>query len=236
MSDRVHEILMDQLPKWFKPVLEYIAIMRGGSVGLGDIEGDAERIRANTHVQTADTDTLRYWERLLGISSGAGDTLDYRRERVMTLIEIFDRSPIENLVSTIALEPEQTIYIGTDVKRMQRALPVYREILAGRGIRTELVFRSAAKNDLEATLQVIDAILDGDILGAPTKKIPYFNFEVPTQLKGVDTGILDPRDTYADPAEWDAKAKDLAGRFIKNFVKYESNEAGKALVAAGPQL
>ena len=73
----------------------------------------------------------------------------------MTLIEIFDRSPIENLVSTIALEPEQTIYIGTDVKRMQRALPVYREILAGRGIRTDLVFRSAGKNDLEATLQVI---------------------------------------------------------------------------------
>lgn len=86
MSDRVHEILMDQLPKWFKPVLEYIAIMRGGSVGLGNIEGDAERIRANAHVQTADTDTLRYWERLLGISSGAGDTLDYRRERVMMRI------------------------------------------------------------------------------------------------------------------------------------------------------
>ena len=50
------------------------------------------------------------------------------------------------------------------------------------------------------------------------------------------TAILDPRDTYADPAEWDAKAKDLAGRFIKNFAKYESNEAGKALVSAGPQL
>ena len=59
---------------------------------------------------------------------------------------------------------------------------------------------------------------------------------MPTELKGVDTGILDPRDTYANPAEWDEKAKDLAGRFIKNFVKYESNEAGKALVAAGPQL
>ena len=89
---------------------------------------------------------------------------------------------------------------------------------------------------IKDTRGIIDAILDGDILGAPTKKIPYFNFEVPTQLKGVDTGILDPRDTYADPAEWDAKAKDLAGRFIKNFVKYESNEAGKALVSAGPQL
>ena len=78
----------------------------------------------------------------------------------MTLIEIFDRSPIENLVSTIALRPDQTIYIGTDVKRMQRALPVYREILDGRGIGTELIFRSAAKNDLEATLAVIDMILD----------------------------------------------------------------------------
>ncbi len=89
---------------------------------------------------------------------------------------------------------------------------------------------------IKDTRGIIDAILDGDILNAPTKKIPYFNFEVPTQLKGVDTGILDPRDTYANPAEWDEKAKDLAGRFIKNFAKYESNEAGKALVAAGPQL
>ena len=66
--------------------------------------------------------------------------------------------------------------------------------------------------------------------------IPYFNFEVPTSLPGVDPKILDPRDTYADPSVWEEKAKDLAGRFIKNFVKYESNEAGKARVAAGPQL
>ena len=89
---------------------------------------------------------------------------------------------------------------------------------------------------IKDTRGIIDAILDGDILNAPTKKIPYFNFEVPTELKGVDTGILDPRDTYKDASEWDTKAKDLAGRFIKNFAKYESNEAGKALVAAGPQL
>ncbi len=89
---------------------------------------------------------------------------------------------------------------------------------------------------IKDTRGIIDAILDGDILNAPTKKIPYFNFEVPTQLKGVDTGILDPRDTYADPTEWDKKAQDLAGRFIKNFAKYETNEAGKALVPAGPQL
>ena len=68
------------------------------------------------------------------------------------------------------------------------------------------------------------------------RQIPYFNFEVPTELEGVDTGILDPRDTYADASEWEVKAKDLAERFIKNFAKYEGNEAGKALVAAGPQL
>ena len=89
---------------------------------------------------------------------------------------------------------------------------------------------------IKDTRGIIDAILNGDIKTAPTKTIPYFNFEVPTELPGVDPAILDPRDTYADASEWDAKAKDLAGRFIKNFAKYEGNEAGKALVAAGPQL
>jgi phosphoenolpyruvate carboxykinase (ATP) len=89
---------------------------------------------------------------------------------------------------------------------------------------------------IKDTRGIIDAILGGAILKAPTKKIPYFDFEVPTELEGVDTNILDPRDTYADAAEWNKKAEDLAGRFIKNFKKYEGNEAGKALVAAGPKL
>ena len=88
---------------------------------------------------------------------------------------------------------------------------------------------------IKDTRGIIDAILDGDIKNAPTKTIPYFNFEVPTQLTGVDPAILDPRDTYADPKEWEEKAKDLAGRFINNFKNFETNEAGKALVAAGPQ-
>ena len=95
---------------------------------------------------------------------------------------------------------------------------------------------SGKRISIKDTRGIIDAILGGAILGAPTKTIPYFNFEVPTVLEGVDTGILDPRDTYADPAEWESKARDLAGRFIKNFAKYEGNEAGKTLVAAGPQL
>ena len=86
------------------------------------------------------------------------------------------------------------------------------------------------------TRGIIDAILSGAINEAPTKTIPMFNFQVPTELPGVDTKILDPRDTYADAAQWEEKAKDLAARFIKNFGKYTNNEAGKALVAAGPQL
>ncbi|MBQ2362388.1 MAG: phosphoenolpyruvate carboxykinase (ATP) [Bacteroidaceae bacterium] len=86
------------------------------------------------------------------------------------------------------------------------------------------------------TRGIIDAILDGSILKAETKKIPLFDFEVPTSLPNVNPAILDPRDTYATAAEWEEKAKDLAARFIKNFAKYTTNEAGKALVAAGPQL
>ena len=89
---------------------------------------------------------------------------------------------------------------------------------------------------IKDTRGIIDAILSGAILDAPTKTIPYFNFEVPTALPGVDPAILDPRDTYADAAQWEEKAKDLAQRFIKNFHKYEGNPAGKALVPAGPQV
>ncbi len=89
---------------------------------------------------------------------------------------------------------------------------------------------------IKDTRGIIDAILNGDVLKAPTKQIPIFDFTVPTELPGVDPAILDPRDTYANASEWETKAKDLAQRFQKNFVKYETNDAGKALVAAGPQL
>jgi phosphoenolpyruvate carboxykinase (ATP) len=89
---------------------------------------------------------------------------------------------------------------------------------------------------IKDTRAIIDAILDGSIEKAETKMMPVFNLEVPTALHDVDPNILDPRDTYADPKEWDEKAKDLASRFIKNFEKYTDNEEGKALVAAGPQL
>ena len=95
---------------------------------------------------------------------------------------------------------------------------------------------SGKRISIKDTRGIIDAILTGEVLKAPTKKIPYFDFEVPTALPGVDPAILDPRDTYQNASEWDEKAKDLAGRFIKNFGKHTGNDAGKALVAAGPKL
>jgi len=127
------------------------------------------------------------------------------------------------------LELHPTKYAEELVKRMEKS-----------GAKAYLVntgWNGTGKRiSIKDTRGIIDAILNGDIEKVQTKKIPYFNFEVPTELNGVDTNILDPRNTYADASEWETKAKDLAQRFVKNFAKYESNDAGKALVAAGPQL
>ena len=127
------------------------------------------------------------------------------------------------------LELHPTKYAEELVKRMEKS-----------GAKAYLVntgWNGTGKRiSIRDTRGIIDAILNHSIDEAPTKVIPYFNFVVPTQLEGVDPKILDPRDTYADASQWEEKAKDLAGRFIKNFSKYENNEAGKALVAAGPKL
>ena len=127
------------------------------------------------------------------------------------------------------LELHPTKYAEELVKRMEKS-----------GAKAYLVntgWNGTGKRiSIKDTRGIIDAILDGSILKAETKKIPYFDFEVPTALPGVDPKILDPRDTYADAKQWDEKARDLADRFVKNFVKFTYNEAGKALVAAGPQI
>ena len=127
------------------------------------------------------------------------------------------------------LELHPTKYAEELVKKMQKS-----------GAKAYLVntgWNGTGKRiSIRDTRGIIDAILDHSIDAAPTKTIPFFNFVVPTQLEGVDPKILDPRDTYADASQWEEKAKDLAARFIKNFAKYTNNEAGKALVAAGPQL
>ena len=127
------------------------------------------------------------------------------------------------------LELHPTKYAEELVKRMEKS-----------GAKAYLVntgWNGTGKRiSIRDTRGIIDAILDGAILKAPTKKLPIFDFEIPTELPGVDPKILDPRDTYANAADWEVKAKDLAERFIKNFNKYTTNEAGKALVAAGPHI
>ncbi|HEX5793822.1 MAG TPA: phosphoenolpyruvate carboxykinase (ATP), partial [Rheinheimera sp.] len=96
---------------------------------------------------------------------------------------------------------------------------------------------SGKRISIKATRAIIDAILDGSIENAEFVQLPYFNLAMPTALTGVeDAAILDPRNTYANAADWDVKAKDLAQRFVDNFVKFTDNADGKALVAAGPQL
>jgi phosphoenolpyruvate carboxykinase (ATP) len=95
---------------------------------------------------------------------------------------------------------------------------------------------SGKRISIKDTRGIIDAILDGSIDRVPTKIIPYFNLEVPTELHGVNPVILDPRYTYEERSDWEVKAQDLAKRFIDNFAKYTDKEEGKRLVAAGPQL
>lgn len=126
----------------------------------------------------------------------------------------------------LSLHPTQ--YAEVLVKRMQAA-----------GAEAYLVntgWNGTGKRiSIKDTRGIIDAILDGSIDKAEMGSLPIFDFAIPKALPGVDPAILDPRDTYADKAQWEEKAKDLAGRFAKNFEKYTVTDEGKALVAAGPK-
>ena len=177
-------------------------------------------------------DRERKWQRQLGLDDYNRIRNDAKEERDRQMFEL-NLQLQGNKISASEAEAKrkgiEAKYAEELVKKMEKS-----------GAKAYLVntgWNGTGKRiSIKDTRGIIDAILNGDILNAPTKKIPYFNFEVPTELPGVDSGILDPRDTYADASEWEAKAKDLAERFNKNFVKYTTNEAGKALVAAGPQL
>lgn len=89
---------------------------------------------------------------------------------------------------------------------------------------------------IQNTRAIIDAILNGTIDDAETFTLPVFNLAVPAALPGVDTHILDPRNTYGSVEQWQEKAHDLAQQFVTNFDKYTDTEAGARLVAAGPKL
>ncbi|MFO7614450.1 MAG: phosphoenolpyruvate carboxykinase (ATP) [Bacteroidales bacterium] len=90
--------------------------------------------------------------------------------------------------------------------------------------------------DLPSTRKIIDAILEGKLDDAEYENLRYFNLAIPKDVPGVDSHVLNPRNSWKNPEEWDEAAKILAKKFIDNFVAFTDNEEGKRLVAAGPQL
>jgi phosphoenolpyruvate carboxykinase (ATP) len=89
---------------------------------------------------------------------------------------------------------------------------------------------------IKATRAIIDAILDGSIDATETTTLPIFNLAIPANLPGVDSQILNPRNSYAEAEEWQSKAENLAGLFIDNFQQYTDTDQGRALVNSGPVL
>lgn len=89
---------------------------------------------------------------------------------------------------------------------------------------------------LKNTRTLINAILNDELRQAPVQILPVFNLQIPLMLKGVESQILDPRNSWASESEWQTQAEVLAQKFIDNFGQYTDTETGKALVLAGPEL
>jgi phosphoenolpyruvate carboxykinase (ATP) len=76
---------------------------------------------------------------------------------------------------------------------------------------------------IQATRALLNAALDGSLNDAEFREDPNFGFEVPVTVPGVDSGLLDPRGAWADPADYDRTAQDLVRKFIDNFTQFESH-------------
>ena len=85
---------------------------------------------------------------------------------------------------------------------------------------------------IKATRALLAAALDGSLNDVPMRTDAFFGFEVPTLVPNVDTTVLDPRGTWADPAAYDAKARELVGMFVDNFEKFTSHVDSEVLAAA----
>ncbi len=90
--------------------------------------------------------------------------------------------------------------------------------------------------DIAATRNIIDAILDGSIDQMEYEILPVFNLRIPKRVNEVDSHLLNPRNAWESPEDWDKSAVGLATKFITNFESFTDNEEGKRLVAAGPKV
>jgi len=94
-------------------------------------------------------------------------------------------------------------------------------------------FGKGRRMPIQATRALLDAALSGGLSGAEFRVDPVFGFEVPVAAPGVQTSLLNPRLTWGDPTAYDARARELADMFRKNFERFEDVAPGVA--AAGPR-
>ncbi len=81
---------------------------------------------------------------------------------------------------------------------------------------------------IQATRTLLDAALSGGLDAVEYRVDPTFGLEVPVEVPGVDSALLDPRSTWADATAYDAKAAELAAMFLPNFAKFEDVEPAAA--------
>ena len=93
-----------------------------------------------------------------------------------------------------------------------------------------------SRMSIKNTRACINAILDGSINESEFEILPIFNLKIPKTLKGVDTEVLNPRNTWKDKESYDETKKKLASMYIKNFKKYLTLESEFDFTAAGPSL
>jgi len=84
------------------------------------------------------------------------------------------------------------------------------------------------------TRAMVRAVLDGSLEKIETVPDPVFGLGIPATVPGVPPEVLDPRNTWADAAAYDVKARELAARFAENFKQF-ADKVDPKVVAAGPK-
>ena len=82
---------------------------------------------------------------------------------------------------------------------------------------------------------MITAALEGKLDNVEYEAHPVFGMMMPKECPGVPSEVLNPRNTWEDKAAYDEKAKELAGKFVKNFEKYASG-VGEEILSAAPKV